>query len=183
MLWILQNTAETTSKKVTLYLDNQSVILTLKTPSTTAGQHLIQSLLQAANDTSCSLSIKWISSHSEVTGNERADRLAKKAAEGQSSATLTLPHILRTPLPRSASAIKQAYNAQLRKTWSEKWNISLRKNRLAQMGEPFPFKKFNKNLLKLTRKQSSLVLQICSRHLINYINKTKHLKTINQANP
>ena len=49
------------------------------------------------------------------------------------------------------------------------------------MGEPFPFKKFNKKLLKLTRKQSGLVLQIHSGHLPlnHYLHKIKKSQTSN----
>ena len=56
-LWILENTAETMGKKVTLYLDNQSIIHLLRSPNTTAGQYLIQALLRATNNTSCILTI------------------------------------------------------------------------------------------------------------------------------
>ena len=56
-LWILENTAETTGKKVTLYLDNQSIIHLLRSPNMTMGQYLIQALLRATNNMSCILTI------------------------------------------------------------------------------------------------------------------------------
>ena len=41
--------------------------------------------------------------------------------------------------------------------------------RLAQTGETFPFKKFNKTISSLTRKQTSIILQLCSGHFpLNY---------------
>jgi hypothetical protein len=55
------------------------------------------------------LTIRWISGHSKVKGNEEADRIAKNAAKGRSSARIDLPHILRRPLPTSAIALKQDF--------------------------------------------------------------------------
>ena len=81
------------------------------------------------------LTINWILSHSNVKGNEEADQLAKKAAEGRSSTAITLPHPLRSPLPKSTSAVKQAFHATLHKTWLEKWGHSPRMVRLTQTGD------------------------------------------------
>ena len=92
-LWIIDNTLETIGKKVSLYIHNQALILVIKTPSTTSGQHLKQSLIHAINTTTYNLSIKWISSHSNVPGNEKADQLAKKVL---SSKTCTR-QLLATP--------------------------------------------------------------------------------------
>ncbi|KAL1657430.1 hypothetical protein GGF50DRAFT_36931, partial [Schizophyllum commune] len=55
------------------------------------------------------LHINWVPGHWDIEGNERADVLAKRAAEtGESS---QLPSRLRClqDLPASASAIRQAY--------------------------------------------------------------------------
>ena len=68
------------------------------------------------------LTVKWISSHSEVLGNEKADQLATNAAKGHSSALTTLPLLFRTPLPRSTSVTKQAHNLTLQKLWADQWN-------------------------------------------------------------
>jgi ribonuclease HI len=81
-LWILQTTPETLGKKVTLYIDNQSIIVAMNSIKSTSGQHLLQALRQASNGSGSKLSIKWISSHSKVKGNEEVDRMAKEAAAG-----------------------------------------------------------------------------------------------------
>jgi ribonuclease HI len=164
-LWILRTTPETIGKKVSLYIDNQSVISALATPKSTSGQYLLNFLRLSANDIGCELTIRWISSHSKVKGNEDVDNLAKVAAEGRSSATASLPHIFRTPLPTSASATKQAFNTKLKAMWSVIWNTSPRKPRIAQFGGSFPFSEFTKSLHLLTRKQSSDILQLRCGHI------------------
>jgi hypothetical protein len=153
-------------KKVSLYIDNQSVISALTSPKSTSGQYLLNALRLSANDIGCDLTIRWISSHSKVKGNEDIDNLAKIAAEGRSSTIANLPHIFRSPLPSSASAVKQAYNARLKSRWSEIWNASPREPRIAQFGGSFPFSEFMKSLHQLTRKQSSTILQLRCGHIL-----------------
>jgi hypothetical protein len=92
------------------------------------------------------------------------DRLAKEAAEGRSSAMANLPHILRNPLPTSASALKQDYNSKLKEKWAAFWGASPRMPRIAQFGDAFPFSAFLKRLSTLTRRQSSSILQIHCGH-------------------
>ena len=176
-LWIIENHAPTTSKKVSLYINNQSVIQSLNTFNSNSGQHLIQALKSAIINNRSNLTVKWISSHSKVLGNEKADQLAKNTAKGRSSALTYLPHLFRNPLPRSTSATKQAYNLTLHKIWTDQWNCSPRKNKIVQLGKKFPFKKFMKTLSKLTRKYASTILQIRSGHFpLN-----KYLYRINKA--
>ena len=172
-LWVLQNTPETLGKTVTLYIDNQSLIKAIETPSSTSGQHLLNSLRLSLNGTACRLTIRWISSHSKVKGNEDVDKAAKNAAAGHSSPMAILPHLLRNPLPVSASALKQEYNSKLRQKWKEIWEASPRRPRIAQLGEEFPFSAFLLRLSLLTRKQSSLILQIrCGHFPLNaYLHK------------
>ena len=125
-IWLLSNTPETIGKKVSLYTDNQSVISALTSQGTKSGQYLLNAVRTAANTVGCNLTIRWISGHSEVKGNEDVDWLAKEAAEGRSSASVNLPHLLRTPLPASASATKQKFTTNLKKQWSLAWDASPR---------------------------------------------------------
>ena len=110
------------------------------------------------------LTIRWISGHSKVKGNEDVDKLAKDAAAGRSSPMASLPHILRSPIPRSASALKQEFNSGLKARWAATWAASPRMPRVAQFGDAFPFGAFLKRLHLLTRKQSSHILQIRCGH-------------------
>ena len=176
-LWILQTTKETLGKKVSLYIDNQSIIVAMNSIKATPGQYLIQAIRQAANASGSILTIKWISSHSQVKGNEEVDKLAKEAAAGCSSARANLPHILRRTLPTSASALKQDFKSSLKTRWEMPWNASPRKPRILQFGDSFPYSTFLKNLFSLARRQSSTILQIhCGHFPLN-----KYLHRINKS--
>ena len=139
----------------------------------TPGQYLIQAIRQAADASSSILTIKWISSHSQVKGNEEVDKLAKEAAAGHSSARANLPHILRRTLPTSASALKQDFRSSLNTKWEAAWNALPRKPRMLQFGDSFPYSTFLNNLFSLTQRQSSTILQIHCGHfpLNNYLHR------------
>ena len=105
--------------------------------------------------------------------------MAKDTAAGRSSAAASLPHILRRPLPTSASALKQDFSSTLKEKWAAEWATSPRKPRMAQFGDEFPFSTFLKRLYTLTRKQSSLLLQIrCGHFPLNaYLHRVNKSET------
>ena len=78
------------------------------------------------------IKIAWISAHSDVYGNELADGKAKLAAKGKTSAFGTLPPLLRSPLPRNTSAIKQEFHERLSWTWKVRWKNSPRFDRFTR---------------------------------------------------
>ena len=174
-IWILWSTPATVGKTVTLYTDNQSIASSLPHPKATSGQYLLSSLRTAIEGTGCRIKVKWISGHSKVKGNKTADRIAKEAAAGLSSARETLPHILRSPLPTSASALKQGYMKELRAKWAEMWEASPRKLRVSQFGGSFPFGSLLNRLNSLSRQQTSLILQLRCGHfpLNGYLHRIK----------
>jgi ribonuclease HI len=163
--WLLSKCPETTGKKVSLYIDNQSVLASISNPKATSGQHLIRHLTTLANALACNLSLHWISSHSKVKGNEKVDELAKEAASGRASTRASLPHILRTSLPTSASATRQDYHRRLKKMWDDIWADSDRSQRLNEIDDNFPFNSFRKRTYRLTRHQASLMNQIRCGHI------------------
>jgi len=168
-IWIVRNTPETIGKTVSLYIDNQAIVKSLTGNSHNSGQHLIHSIITAANGLPCNLTIRWISSHSEVRGNEAADKLAKTAAQGRSTRREELPHLLRSPLPVSVSAAKQKFQAILNRSWLKLWADSPRKDRFSRIDPDFPFNKFRKKLFKLSRNQTSLIMQLRTGHIpLNY---------------
>ena len=164
-IWIIRNTIETIGKTVSLYIDNQAIVMALAGNGHSSGQHLIRSLKTAVNGLPCNITLRWISSHSEVKGNEAADKLAKAAAQGRSTRREDLPHLLRSPLPVSVSAAKQEFQARLNRRWIRMWSVSPRKDRFSRIDPDFPFNKFRKRLFKLTRNQSSLIMQLRTGHI------------------
>jgi hypothetical protein len=178
-LWVLENTPATIGKTVSLYTDNQVLVKLLPHPKASSGQYLLSLLRTAVEDIGCSLTIRWISGHSKVKGNEEADRLAKQAATGRSSPRDRLPPVIRRSLPMSTSAIKQEFMRKLKDRWAKEWEVSPRRARVDQFGDKFSFTAFLGRTNSLTRKQSSIIIQICSGHLPlnNYLYRIKKLNS------
>jgi len=176
-MWLIKHHPGVRGKRVTMYTDSQAFLQGLDRRKGKPAQHLVQTFLEAANNLSCRLRLRWISAHSEVPGNEKADEEAKEAANGNSSPSDSLPPYLRTPLPRSAAAEKQAYHAELKEMWREDWEKSTRKERMDRIDAEFPYNKFRNVRDGLTRAQGSLLLQIRSGH----IPLNAHLKRIKKS--
>jgi ribonuclease HI len=102
-MWLLKSTPKTYGKTVSFYTDNQSLIQSLHSPKATSGQPLVKNLAREAKEVNARLQIRWISGHSNVPGNEKADKLAGKAAEGRSSRQENLPPKL--PIPDSSERL------------------------------------------------------------------------------
>jgi ribonuclease HI len=164
-LWLIFNCIETVGKIVSLYIDNQSVISAISKPKANPGQYLVHHARLLANRAACKLGIHWISSHSKVRGNEKVDELAKEAADGKSSARVSLPHILRDALPISASAAKQEHLSKLKTKWDKQWEDSDRSTRMGTIDDNFPFNSFRKRTYLLTRNQASLMIQLRCGHI------------------
>jgi ribonuclease HI len=97
-----------------IYVDSQAIIKAIQVNANNSwpGQYLIKDVIQLAEEANQprnrdQLRVKWISAHSDVIGNERADEEAKQAAQGMSSPAHLLPPLLRCHLPHSATALKQ----------------------------------------------------------------------------
>lgn len=103
---------------VSIYVDNQATIKSGELLSTKPGHYLIDhfrrlitKLKKDSQDANFKVTVRWISGHDGVEGNELADQEAKKAAESHrnNSARRRLPPYLRKAvLPYSISALKQA---------------------------------------------------------------------------
>jgi len=162
--WLTQITPGTDFKAVSLYIDNQSTIQASTNPKATSGQHLVLAFIQAADNTKAKLMIRWISSHSDIKGNEHTDKLGKEAAEGKTSPHEQLPPTLGEALPASASATKQEHLAHLKRKWKATWRKSPRHRRFTQIDNTFPFSKFREQQNELTRRQASLLIQVRNGH-------------------
>ncbi|KAH7927427.1 hypothetical protein BV22DRAFT_978032, partial [Leucogyrophana mollusca] len=74
------------------------------------------------------VTVRWISGHDGVVGNEIADKQAKLAAEGRrrSSPNRDLPLYLRAGLSHNLAALKQSHSKDMKDKWSEQWQTSTR---------------------------------------------------------
>jgi ribonuclease HI len=179
-VWLLNRCPETAGKKVTVYIDNQSILSSLVNPKATSGQHLVRHLIMQANNLVLrDLGFRWISSHSKVRGNEKVDELAKEAADGYSSERERLPHLLRNTLPTSASATRQAFHEKVKAKWENGWVESDRSRRIAEIDNNFPFLGFRKRVNALSRSQASLMAQIRCGHfpLNSYLHRINKSET------
>ena len=123
-------------------------------------QYLLREIRRAVNGSLAKITLRWISSHSGVKGNEKADRLAKEAAAGRSSLKDELPPLLRTKLLISAAAAKQAYVDKLKVRWKEEWSTSPRRARTERFDTDFPFNKYRGRQDTLRREHASVLMQV-----------------------
>lgn len=98
---------------VSIYADNQSVIKMAPTRKVGPSQHLMEAFQETAYSLKpfgqyiVKFKLMWISSHSDVARNERADQEAKLAAAGLTSEHALLPPALRRDIPLSKSSLIQ----------------------------------------------------------------------------
>ena len=110
------------------------------------------------------ISFTWVAGHMDSTGNERADVLAKEAAEFGSSDLNNLPTFLHQQLPNSISATKQAINAKIKKLTKEWWQKSPRFKRTRIIDPSFPSAKYLEITSSLNRRQASILTQLRTGH-------------------
>ena len=110
-----------------------TVLCPINSDMTKPGQHLAAEIHKIAKQLQPSkrksklkLTFRWSAGHVRIEGNEKADKEAKKAVEGESSATTDLPSYLRKPIKHSLSAIHQAHYDVLKQKWAAAWITSPR---------------------------------------------------------
>ena len=101
--WLIWCIPGTSFRSVSVYIDNQPLIKVAVKTGAWSGQHLVWAFADMLDNLRAKVTIQWISSHSEVKGNEETNRLAKEAAAGKASRQEDLPPLLCKTLPTSAS--------------------------------------------------------------------------------
>jgi ribonuclease HI len=99
-------------QEIRVHADNQAAIYRLRTPSDRPAQTWQLRCIKACKEVICkgaTISIFWVPGHEDITGNERADALAKQAA------MLNFPHTEITSLAMTGMRIKQL----ARRQWSQ----------------------------------------------------------------
>jgi ribonuclease HI len=92
-MWMLRNQHVMGHLHVSIYIDSQALTSSFGSRDPRSGQYLLEDIITYAEVANTPqkknlLHLRWISAHSGVPGNERADEEAKHAAQGASSPPL-----------------------------------------------------------------------------------------------
>lgn len=160
----------TEENEIIHYVDNQSIIKALQAHKGKTGQYLIENYRKHAQsitqNTNNSITLRWISAHSGVPGNEAVDEEAKRAVEGESSSNELLPRFLRRTLPASKATIKQAKAEEIKRRWNENWVSSPRHDHMKKVDPSHPYRKFRQRRDNLSRSQGSILTQVRCGHIL-----------------
>jgi hypothetical protein len=164
--------------------DNKTAIETLKSDLVKLGQQIALSILKSAKEMKAkrgsrrfSITLHWTAGHAGIAGNVQADKEAKKATRGTTSDKKLLPPLLRHKLTTNPLALKKNHSTTILKKWSANWKSAPRGVRFAALDNTTPSSNFL-NIIshsKLSRKDSSILTQICTGHfpLNSYLHKFK----------
>ena len=128
------------------------------------------------------LTLRWTAGHVGISGNELADKEAKRAAQGLSSTKNTLPTYLKRKLTINPSAVKQKFDAETKQKWKDEWRSSERGQKIMKIDKNTPSVHLLQSISKtdLPRRLASLITQLRLQHIpLNaYL---KRFKLVNSA--
>ncbi|XP_055951673.1 uncharacterized protein LOC129987758 [Argiope bruennichi] len=101
---------KSTSATSTIYVDNRASILAAKNPKS---NNKCARKIFAILSTNANIKISWIKAHAGYAGNEKADRLAKQAADSDSPIQ---------PEPYPISFIKSSLRRNMLEKWQTEWD-------------------------------------------------------------
>ena len=155
-------------------IDNQAALRAFDSELRKPGHHLARKILDLVHQirnrrSKCKyvLMLRWTAGHIGISGNEKADREAKRAVSGLSSPNELLPPYLRKPLLINPSAVTRKFNVELKKKWSREWHKSKRGKKTHIIDASTPSAKFLKTISnpKLSREGVSRIVQLQLQHI------------------
>lgn len=172
---------------ISIFVDNQATIKSGDVFSTKSGHYLIDhfrsmitKLKKASRDRQFNITVRWISGHDGVEGNELADKEAKRAAEAstESSPRRHLPPYLRKGvLPSSISALRQAQKNESFERWNRFWKKSPRYERTDNLDPDILKGSFISLAQHLPKRHISMLLWLRTKH----ISLNQHLHRIGKS--
>jgi ribonuclease HI len=160
-------------------MDNQAAIQTTREEHAVSGQYLINALheqmdaIGAGSRGRSKATIRWVPGHKGIGGNERADEEAKKAARGESTSDSDTPISCRGELPTSRTAELQRHHKALKAQAKEMFQRSPRARFAHEIDPTMPSTAFTKLCRGLSRRHSSILIQLRTGHapLNKYLHK------------
>jgi ribonuclease HI len=151
-------------------IDNQAVLRASQFTRSVAGHYLmdgvhhqIARLHKRCGD--LEITLRWVPGHEDITGNEDADREAKRAAKGSSSTASHLPVFCRGVLPASKSALRQFQAQRNRDAAAALFMKSPRFRLLHNIDSSAPSPRYQRLIQQLPRRQASLLTQLRTGHV------------------
>ena len=150
--------------------DNQAAMDTLNLNEPAPGHYIVDEVWKQLKKIklkypATNLIVWWILGNMGVEGNKMADAKAKWAAEGNASPPHTLPTLLHSPLPITASAARSTHNEKLKNAAAMHLATSKCYPRLRSIDTSAPSPCFCKLTADLSRRKASLLVQLCTRHV------------------
>ena len=165
-------------KQITVFSDSKTAIKRCLNDELGPGQEIaieIISIARNLTEKGARLWLRWVPGHANIEGNERADTLAKKAADQPKNALYTEY----TSFTYIGRAIRQEKNLS-----TQKWLFNRQKKRLKHQNQFQPQNSqltVNKDLFLVQKQLSSRFLQLKMGHAItaNYLHRIKKIDNTN----
>ena len=157
-------------REVSIYADNQAAITATGTDAPGSARHIIDmvhrqhQMLQKRHKRAW-VTIRWIPGHSDVAGNEEADRQAKRAAKGETSTMETIPACLRKPLPISKAAARREFRRKLTEAAARTWATSQRYRKFSHIDPALSIANFRKTVKDMPKQKSATLVQLRTGHI------------------
>jgi len=165
---------------VMIATDNQATILAHRGRKQQPGSYLINEadrMLRCIKKKwpTVDITLRWVPGHEGVEGNEKADKEAKMAAEGEHKNKRAGFGLLAKGLPASKSATLQRYKEQAKTRSQRDFREGTRYERVSKFDPQAPSAEFRRTSKTLTRAETSIIAQLRIGHipLMSYLHRFK----------
>jgi hypothetical protein len=149
-------------KKVAIYTDNQAAIWSVAKAEGRSGAYILEEIarqVQWLQDRGRTVTVRWISAHVRIPGNQATD-VAAKESTGWRADERTQPQAEAPPtLFPLKSTLRRWCKTQAERTWADSWKANA-KGRATYRLTPRPTKKVLQLHEGLSKRESALLVQM-----------------------